>query len=359
MMRQNPGYRARRKRNRDSRLPSSWFATHELPPEEHFAAWNESMGVFLDTALHPHDAARRFDGDIEGYLIDGIVFTRGRANRQKFDRGHAKIARDGIDHYMIELFFKGHAEMDVHGRTIRNRPGQIMGFDLGEVMNSFNSDFDLLCVFIPRTLLAPLLVRPDSIHGMMPSTQDGPGYLLADYLRSVYKVLPALAPAEAGATARALIELAAGAFNTAAMGAAWDGNGRQRSLLLRAQIYLRENIHAPDLSAETVARGIGVSRTVLYELFDPIGGVASRVRELRLRKCFTEIVSSRNTGARISEIAFRWGFNDPAVFSRAFRRRFDMTPSDARAVSAARAVREDIDPRAGNRRHEEWIAGFL
>lgn len=340
-------------------MASSWFATYDLAPAERFSAWNESMSVFLDTALDPRDSADRFSGEIEGYLLEDIVFTRARANRQKFDRGQLKIARDGIDHYMIELFFEGCAEMSVHGRTIRNRPGQIMGFDLGEVMDSFNSSFDLLCVFIPRTRLAPLLMRPDSFHGLLPSIEDGPGYLLADYLRSVYRVLPTLTAAEADTTARALIELIAGAFNKAATGARWHGSGRRQSLLLRAQLYLRQNLHAPDLSVETIARNIGISRTALYKLFEPVGGVASHVRELRLRKCMAEIVSSRNAGSQISAIAYRWGFTNSAVFSRVFRQRFDMSPSEARAVFGVSMSRSGVDPRAGNRRHEEWIAGLI
>ncbi len=36
---------------------------------------------------------------------------------------------------------------------------------------------------------------------------------------------------------------------------------------------------------------------------------------------------------RVSEIAYRRGFNDPAHFSRAFKSRFDISPSKLRQVA--------------------------
>ena len=36
---------------------------------------------------------------------------------------------------------------------------------------------------------------------------------------------------------------------------------------------------------------------------------------------------------RVSEIAFRRGFNDPAHFSRAFKNRFDVSPSKLRQIN--------------------------
>ncbi len=316
------------------------------------------MSVFLDPSLSAHETATAFSGEIEGYLLDDIVFSRAQASQQKFDRASAKIARDGLDHYMIELFFEGHTEMTVGRRVLRNRPGQIVGFDLGDVMDSFNSVFDVLCVFVPRARLSPLLARPDSINGVMPSVEDGPGFLLAKYLRTLYQVAPTLTPAEGATAARALLELTASAFNKASAGARADDIVAQPSQLLRAQFYIRENLASADLTSERIALGVGISRTALYKLFEPAGGVANYVRELRLRKCFRDLASSRHSGAQIAEIAYRWGFSDPAVFARAFRRRFGRSPSEAREVTHTyvRRDRQAIDPRAGNRLHEEWIA---
>jgi AraC-like DNA-binding protein len=356
-----PDYKARLQRNAAAKTPNSWFATRELAPAERFAAWHESMTIFLDPSLSSHDDVLKFDGEIEGYLLDDILFTRAQASRQKFDRAESKIARDGLQHYMIELFLGGHTEMKVGRHIVRNQPGQIVGFDLGDVMDSFNSDFDVLCIHIPRTRLAPLLARPDSVHGVMPSLEGGAGYLLSGYLQTLYQVVPTLGPVEAATAARALLELIAAAFNKEVAGPRGETSIAQQSLLLRAQLFIRENLGTDNLSSDRIAASIGVSRSVLYQLFEPVGGVASYVRELRLHKCFAEIVSPRNVGTQISEIAYRWGFSDPAVFTRAFRRRYGRSPSEAREMAHVYARRDRAmhDPRAGNRRHEEWLVGLV
>lgn len=353
-------YRARRARTARSVVPGSWFATHELPPEQRFDAWRQSMAVFLDPSLSHQESPDDFAGEIEGYLLDDIVFSRARSSGQKFDRESLKIAADLLDHYMIQLFLEGHAEVNLHRRLVRNRPGQIIGFDLGDIMDSFNASFDLIGIIVPRTRLSPLLRRPDSLQCLMPSLEDGPGYLLAGYLQTLYNVAPSLSRDDASSAATALVELIAAAFNSAAVGPHVESNASGQSQLLRAQLFIRENLGLARLSSDAIASNIGVSRSTLYQLFESVGGVAGYVRELRLRKCLTEIASPRHASRQIAEIAYGWGFSSPAVFARAFRRRFGRTPSEARSVSYAQVRREQflIDPRAGNRLHEEWIAGL-
>jgi AraC-like DNA-binding protein len=357
--------RARKARTVAAHLPHSWFSTAELTADLRHEGWRQTVGVCLESSLSCHEPSADFNATLEGYLLEDIVFSRPQATRQKFDRTSLRIAGDGVEHYMIELFFAGHMEMQVHGRTIRNRPGQIVGFDLGDTLDSFNSDFDLLCLFIPRDRLSPLLARPDSLHGAIPDVETGAGLLLATYLQVLYRALPTLSPQDAPAAANALLQLTAAAFNSAAGVMDVDPGARRHGLLMRAQLYIRENLGSRTLSAAEIAIGLGISRTALYELFEPLGGVAAHIRNMRLRRCLSEIVSPRHAATRVAEIAYRWGFDDPSVFARAFRQRFDCAPSDMRAMAYARAKRDHAgeDPSIaesffGDGAYEEWIVGL-
>jgi AraC-like DNA-binding protein len=345
-------------RHRRSRLQSSLFRTYAIDRHRRFAVWRESQSVFLDSRLVDGDAAEDFTGDIESYLLDDIMLTRAVAGRQKYDRPSAKIARDGLDHYMIQVFLQGRTEVDMRRRAVSSEPGRPIAFDLGDVLDSVNSDFDILCVTIPRARLAPLLRRPDSLQAVMPQRDGAAGRLLADYLHSLYLVAPSLTPLEASTATRVLLELSGAAFN----GAMGDGaiQAREHAQLLKAMRFIRENLAAADLSPESVALGVGLSRTVLYRLFENFGGVAAFVRELRLRRCRSEIVSPHVAHRQISEIAYDWGFINPAHFTRAFRQRFGLTPREARASidGSERSERTLVDPRIGDRRYEQWIASL-
>jgi AraC-like DNA-binding protein len=54
------------------------------------------------------------------------------------------------------------------------------------------------------------------------------------------------------------------------------------------------------------------------------------VRDARLDSAYRKLMSPGFDHLLISEIAYDDGFNDLSYFNRAFRRRFGMSPSDAR-----------------------------
>lgn len=351
----HPGKAARVER---SRIPASFFRTQTLPRAERFGAWQESVGVFLDAQLDSRCDALAFAGDVESYLLDDIVISRPRANGQKFDRGSRRIARDGIDHYMIQFFAYGGTEISI-GRRSLHAERRVVGFDLGEVLDSFNSDFDIICAVVPRARLAPLLARPDSLQGAMPSTYGG-GKLLADFIPNLFAGLPDLSPQQTGTAARALTELIATAFNGETFATSDAPEMAWQALALKAKAYIKSNLGSAALDPEDVASAMGLSRSVLYRLFRDAGGIAFYIREQRLRRCFADLVSERSREMQIAEIAWRWGFTDAAHFSRLFRDRFGCPPSDARAGASGhgRADGRILDSRVGDRRYEDWIAGL-
>ena len=51
----------------------------------------------------------------------------------------------------------------------------------------------------------------------------------------------------------------------------------------------------------------------------------------RLEVCALALRDPRQRASNISEIAYRWGFNDLSYFNKAFRARFDMTPGEWRS----------------------------
>jgi len=343
-----------------AQIPASFFHTAALAPQERFAAWRESVGVFLDTRLAPHDAPDAFAGDVESYLVDDIVLSRPRAGGQKFDRPSGRIARDGIDHYMIQFFVRGHADIALGRRSVHGGTRRIVGFDLADTLDSFNADFDIVCAVVPRTRLAPLLDRPDSLHTETPKIECGGGKLLAEFLPLLFESLPDLAAAQAGSAARALIELIATAFNGADFAERDAPEVAARAIALKAQAHVKANLSSHALSPDDVAAALGISRSALYRLFKESGGVALYIREQRLRRCFADLVSRRGARMQVAEIAWRAGFADPAHFSRLFKERFGCTPTDARAGADAVCARggRAPDPRIGDRRYEAWIAGL-
>jgi AraC-like DNA-binding protein len=349
-------------RRRMSRLPVSFFSTFDLPPPQRFAAWRESFGVFLDVRLSPAGDHSGFEGMAESYLIDDIVLSRCAAWTQKFDRTAVRVAADSIDHYMVQLLLRGTIELDASrdARSRRCPAGHLIGFDLGDVMDTVNSDFDLLSLIIPRRRLAQLLTHPDRFDGTLIDPASGTGLLVGEYVRTLYRSAPLLSPAEASAAAVSLLDLLALAFNGVGFRSGDAPDAMAQAELLRVQNFIRASLAAPALAPDMVAAALGISRARLYRLFAPIGGIADYIREQRLRRCLADLVSTKCARRQIAEIAYSWGFSDPAHFARAFRQRFGRTPSEVRQTipPAGRRAPPQVDPRAGDRLHEEWISAL-
>lgn len=347
-------------RRASSRLPTSLFQTSDLPAAERFAAWQASIGVFLQVRLLQPSDDEGFDAWAESYLIDDIMLSRCVAGRQKFDRRAIQIARDSIDHYMIQLLLDGTIDMTLGRRTLQHPRRHLIGFDLGEGMDTVNSKFDLISVIIPRRRLAHLLAKPDLLHATTIDPDSGTGILVANFIRALYQSAPRLSPAEASAAGASLLELLALAFNGVTFQSGDAPEAMAQAELVRVQTFIKANLASPELGPSTVVAALGISRARLYRLFAPIGGIAEYVREQRLRRCLADLVSSQLAHRQIAEIAYGWGFADPAHFARLFKQRFGRTPSEVRnaAPPLARRAAPSLDPRVGDRLHEDWLVGL-
>ncbi len=119
------------------------------------------------------------------------------------------------------------------------------------------------------------------------------------------------------------IEPDAGRFDDSLHHAAWG--------------LIRRHCGDRDFGADQLAVLLECSRASLYRLFARHGeGVAAAIWTARLDAAWQQVTANEGTGpaaarASLSEIALRCGFSDPSTFQRMFKRRFGLSPREARA----------------------------
>lgn len=121
-------------------------------------------------------------------------------------------------------------------------------------------------------------------------------------------------------------------------------------LLGRVHQYILDNLEGVDLSPRAVAAANGVSVRQLHRVFSATGTTVSHwVRKVRLARCAAELRSSGVLAEGITGVAFRWGFNDSAHFSKAFRAEFGVAPRAYRAqhVELRQSASVRLRPAAG------------
>jgi AraC-like DNA-binding protein len=131
--------------------------------------------------------------------------------------------------------------------------------------------------------------------------------------------------------AESLMELTAAILRSEADHDYEQQHAQQSALFRRTLEYMDSNFMDCELSPEKIAQANGISMRYLHSLFHQAGiSVSKWLWERRLKATREDLLDPNMSHMRVSEIAFRRGFNDPAHFSRAFKSRFDISPSGLR-----------------------------
>jgi AraC-like DNA-binding protein len=134
-----------------------------------------------------------------------------------------------------------------------------------------------------------------------------------------------------------------------AIGATRDGEEVARGRGLRAarlaaiKLEIGRSLGRTDLSIGTLARRHAVTPRYIQKLFEAEGSTFTEyVIERRLLDANRMLADPQFSDRSIGEVALKVGFGDLPYFTRSFRRRFGMTPSDARE-QAHRHLRDNTD----------------
>lgn len=94
-----------------------------------------------------------------------------------------------------------------------------------------------------------------------------------------------------------------------------------------AMRFMEQNAHRHDIDANVISQGIGCSRTRLYEAFAMLDQtVMGELREIRLQRARRLIEQELNT--HLGALSWRCGFMHQSDFSKLFKKRFGMLPSE-------------------------------
>jgi AraC-like DNA-binding protein len=193
----------------------------------------------------------------------------------------------------------------------------------------------------PRRSLAPLVANLDRdslwvVPGESPSLR-----LLTDYVRLVSRTKTPEPSAFGHAIATHILDLIAlsiGADRDAEAAAAERGVRAARLQAIKADISSR--LSDGDLSVSAVAARHGVTSRYVHKLFETEGATFSEfVTAQRLQLAHRLLTDPRFGSRSITSIAFDAGFSDLSHFNRAFRRRYDVTPTGAKAEATRSKTR--------------------
>lgn len=345
-----------------AKLPFTHFSTAHLASRAQFDAWRDSISVVFDAAplagRRPEDG---FAASVRAHHLGGLIVSRADFAAQRFRREKARAAVDGLDHYLVQLYATGGLVGTADDRERVLRAGDVQILDLGRPNATEAQASATIAIVVPRDTLRQVLPAAGDLHGLVLRGDGSAGGLLADYMHALAARADTIAVADAAAIARATTGMIAACFHATAETRARARTQIETTMLERIQRHIAANLGAPGLHAEALCGAFRLSRSQLYRLFEPLGGVAAYIQEQRLAQAYAELSDPAHGHRRIYDIAFSGGFASEAHFSRAFRRAFGLSPSEARAHARnppailGRTASNDAKPGGG---YEEWIRGL-
>lgn len=96
--------------------------------------------------------------------------------------------------------------------------------------------------------------------------------------------------------------------------------------LTAIKMAIAANLADSTFSVVDVARQQGVSPRAIQKLFQRTGTTFSRYLSERRLEGAKDALMLGNSGMSVTQVAFDFGFDDPAYFSRAFRKRYGICP---------------------------------
>lgn len=331
-------------------VPNSSFDTRQLPAGVARDRWQELIGVLFDAKpLGPSE--EDFSVALNAWLVDSVGIAHMKASPHHFSRSRNKIARDGMDGFILQFYTTGES-LDRFG-SYTAKPGDLYVLDMAQPMSTLTSPHAHVDIAVPRRLLAPLLTGPNNCHQRILDAKLPLVTLLRGATLNYVRNLSRFSASDAQAALGPLLGLAAAAIN---------GSVEERdvapvriAVLTNIKRYIESHLLEPSLTFEAVLGEFGLTRRSLYRVFEPLGGFQAYIRKRRL-DCARQMLKDPNMRSySVSDIAMKHGFPNAEHFSRSFRKEFSCTPREARFYASDALTENDLD-----RQHDEawsrWIA---
>jgi AraC family transcriptional activator of tynA and feaB len=219
------------------------------------------------------------------------------------------------------------------GRTHRLNSANAIIIDRAQPVRMERSESRYISLILDRRLVAEMLgADPAILAGRRLPSMGLPGLLQSlmratidevDHLSADHQAV-ALAAALGMATSVLLMELRA----------ATDERRPCQPLYQAARHLIERTCSDPEVTPARIATALGCSRAALYRMFEKHdASIAAAIWSARLERAQRLLGTSRYKHLLITDIALRSGFIDQPTFNRMFKRRYGLTPREARSVA--------------------------
>lgn len=298
--------------------------TNDYSAEHKQAAWEAAMQeLFLSV-----DCAEKecLDGEVTYFKSHmGVDFVNLIGSPQTLTGNYTEASES----LWIAILIEGEANLEINRDHLSFKAGNILYgscSNIDHICLKMQTRFRILTIEIPHTAFYKRLVNPLAIRAGVITCQTGISKVLSVFLHAVSEQMDSMTSRSFRALDIALTELF---LNSLGESISLNNFSNHANAHAYQRICDSIEAHLSDelLSLRTISQINGVSERYIQKLFQEAGLKFNHyVRDRRVDLCKRDLANLNYQNLSISEICYRWGFNDLAYFSRVFSKQIGVSP---------------------------------
>ncbi|MEQ1531219.1 MAG: helix-turn-helix domain-containing protein [Methylococcales bacterium] len=313
------------------------LSTNDIPPRERQGWLREVIcREYANVAITSPAKSAMFQ-NLVIYPWNNLQLSVIRSSALTIERLPQEPYWNSQDAYFAVILVSGDYLMMQNGREVFLQPGDMTLYDATRPHRiQCPNDFTKLIISIPRTHFRDRIAGIDNCTALRIPGTAGAGLIASNFLRSLAGQTDHLNAHEFSTLSDHALDLLT--LAAASVRPVNYALSRTRTIALnRIKAFIEQRLSDSNINSILIANGVGLSSRYINDLFEDEGTSLMRyVWKRRLENCRKDILDPVHVGHRLSDIAFRWGFNDLSHFSRAFKQQFGCSPREFRHVEAQR-----------------------
>jgi AraC-like DNA-binding protein len=293
-------------------------------------AFARIMVSTFDYELPTFAAAEPFFASAEIFVLPDVTVSRASATAGRFTRSLRAAAALGTDQILVICYTSGHFDLTIDGETRRVEAGELAFIDLSQEAMIEAPRFDNVSLALSRRTLETMVPFLDLAHGFV-RPNDALSRLLRGLMEEIVAIGARLPVVDGRAAAGAIFQLVAGCLEPLSRRAVEAGRNTVSVVTMKS--FIEQHLLDPNLAPSALLDTFGITRSTLYRLFEPLGGVSAYIAQRKLHHAFRLLSDTRYPRGRISKLATELGYSHPSVFTRAFKEAFGLSPKDVQALA--------------------------
>jgi AraC-like DNA-binding protein len=309
--------------------------TATVPARDRAELWVEVVSeLFVPLECVPHHGAA-FHGRLRAGSLGPIRMCGMEVGPHTVKRTPRLAANTQGDQYKLSLILGGAALIVQDAREAVLGPGDFAIYDCTRPYTFVANDpFRMLACLVPRDIIGFSPARVSEITATRIPSGNGIGWAMVPFLKRLADLaVRDEVPPDEHRVVESVVDLVGSLCATVMTEDACPHAQSRAELVLRIRAYIDSHLGEPDLTPTRIAAAHFISKRYLHKLFEAEGVSVSRwIRERRLEHCRSALADPRWRDETVTSIGMRWGFTDPAHFSRLFRETYGCTPTEYRRL---------------------------